>query len=61
MRKYIFNGPILGALFGGISALRQTIKGPRNWRTILIWIIWALSVAVTVGEVIEKNREDDEY
>jgi len=60
MRKYIFNASVLGALFGGVSALRQTVKGPRTWRTILIWVIWALSVAVAVGEVVEQNREEHE-
>ena len=61
MRKYIFNASILGALFGGVSALRQTVKGPRTWRTILIWVIWALSVAVAIGEVVDANKEDEEY
>jgi len=60
MRKYFFNASVLGALFGGVSALRQTIKGPRTWRTILIWIIWALSVTVAIGEVVAQNREQDE-
>ena len=62
MRKYIFNASIIGALFGGVSAMRQTIRGPRNWRTILIWVIWLLSVVVAVGEVVEQSREaEDEY
>lgn len=63
MRKYFFNAAVLGALFGGISALRQTIKGPRNWRTIILWVIWGLTVTSAIGEAIEQNREreQDDY
>ena len=61
MRKYIFNASVLGALFGGVSALRQTVKGPRTWRTVLIWVIWALSVAVAIGEVVDSHKDDEEY
>jgi hypothetical protein len=64
MRKYIFNTAMFGVLFGGVSAARQTIKGPRNWRTILMWIGWGISVAIAVGEIQEEAREQaelDEY
>lgn len=60
MRKYIFNTAMLGVLFGGVSAARQTIKGPRNWRTILMWIGWGISVAIAVGEIQEAAREQAE-
>ncbi|MEN9751572.1 MAG: hypothetical protein RLZZ600_619 [Actinomycetota bacterium] len=64
MRKYIFNTAMIGVLFGGVSAARQTIKGPRNWRTILMWIGWGISVAIAIGEIQEAAREQeqlDEY
>jgi cytochrome c-type biogenesis protein CcmH/NrfF len=57
MRKYFFNTAVLGLLFGGVSAARQTIKGPRNWRTILLWVGWGISVAIAVGEIQEQARE----
>jgi hypothetical protein len=60
MRKYIFNTAMLGVLFGGVSAARQTIKGPRNWRTILMWIGWGISVAIAIGEIQEEAREQAE-
>jgi hypothetical protein len=60
MRKYIFNSALLGVLFGGISLTRQTIKSPRNWRTILMWIGWAISIAVAIGEIREEAREEQE-
>ncbi len=60
MRKYIFNTAMLGVLFGGVSAARQTIKGPRNWRTILMWIGWGISVVIAIGEIQEEAREQAE-
>jgi hypothetical protein len=52
VRKFIFNGSILSAVFGGISAFRATKKGPRDWRTALLWISWAATLASAVGTVI---------
>lgn len=65
MRKFLFNTAVLGAIFGGISALRATLRGPRDWRLILVWIGWGISVALAIGNVIEENKreelENEEY
>ena len=60
MRKFLFNTSILGAIFGGITALRETIRGPRDWRTVLIWIGWGISVALAVGAVMRSNEEAEQ-
>lgn len=57
MRKFLFNTSVLGAIFGGITALRETIRGPRDWRVILIWIGWGISVALAIGAVMRANEE----
>lgn len=59
MLKIFFRSSVLGALLGGISALRATLRGPRDWRVILLWIGWAITVAIAVGNVIEESREAD--
>ena len=56
MRKFIFSTTVLGAVVGGWSTLQQTRRGPRDWRLILMWITWALTVAVAVGTVAENQR-----
>jgi hypothetical protein len=56
VRKYIFSGTFLSAVFGGLGALQTTRKGPRDWRLILMWISWGLSVAIAVGTVIEDTN-----
>jgi hypothetical protein len=54
MRKFIFSTTVLSAVFGGWSTLQATKKGPRDWRIALMWISWALAVAVAVGTVQKK-------
>lgn len=57
MRKFIFNGTIISAVFGGISAFRATREGPRDWRTVLLWVSWAATMASAVGTVVIDARQ----
>lgn len=57
MRKYIFNTSVIGAIFGGITAVNATRRGPRDWRLILLWASWAISVALAVGTVMQEDEE----
>jgi len=57
MRKFLFSGSVLSAVFGAVSIVRTTVNGPRDWRLILMWIGWATSVAIAVGTVVEETRE----
>lgn len=59
MRKFIFSGTMLSALFGGWSTVKATRQGPRDWRLALMWIIWGLTVAIAAGTVL-KERDIDE-
>jgi hypothetical protein len=59
VRKFIFNGAILSAIFGGVSAYRATKAGPRDWRTTLLWISWAATLASAIGTVIIDARQNE--
>ena len=59
MRKFIFSGTMLSALFGGWSTVQATRRGPRDWRLILMWISWALTVAIAVGGGGEGGGMDE--
>lgn len=56
MRKFIFNGTVLSAIFGGLGALRATRKGPRDWRLVLMWVSWGITVAIAVGTVLDEDK-----
>lgn len=59
MRKFIFSSTMLSALFGGWSTVQATRRGPRDWRLILMWISWALTVAIAVGTVLKEQDIDE--
>ena len=59
MRRFIFSGTVLSALFGGLSTVQATRNGPRDWRLALMWISWGLTVAIAVGTVIEDAKSDE--
>lgn len=60
MRKFIFNGAIISAAFSGFSALRATASGPRDWRLALLWVSWAASTAIAVGNVRDAASHADD-
>jgi hypothetical protein len=52
---------MLGALFGAWGIAKVTRRGPRDWRLLLMWISWGITVAIAVGTVIEEaNAASDE-
>jgi hypothetical protein len=59
MRKFIFNASVLGAIFGGFSALRATVRGPRDWRLILVWLGWGISLVLAIADVAKANQQEE--
>ncbi|RKR73613.1 hypothetical protein [Frondihabitans australicus] len=59
MRKFLFNGAVISALFSGIAAVRATRSGPRDWRLALLWVSWAASTAIAIGNVRDNAEHAD--
>lgn len=57
MRRYIFSSSVISAIFGGWSILQSTRQGPRDWRLVLMWLSWGLTLAIAVGTVIDEARD----
>jgi len=57
MRKFLFNSAMISVVVGGWHILQATRNGPRDWRLLLTWIGWGLSVAVAVGNVVKDADE----
>ena len=55
MRKYLFNGTLLSAIVGGWSTFQVTRQGPRDWRLILMWISWGITVAIAIGTIVKET------
>jgi len=60
MRRFLFNTTLLGAIFGGWGTLRTTLRGPRDWRLILMWISWGLTIAIAAGTIVKQAQGSDE-
>ncbi|HRP99579.1 MAG TPA: hypothetical protein PK781_03865 [Terrimesophilobacter sp.] len=59
MRKFLFSGSVISALFSGLGAVKATRSGPRDWRLAAMWIAWALTLAIAIGTVIEDNKHPE--
>lgn len=57
MRKYLLSPGIWTSLFPVIGIARSTRGGRRDWRTVLMWVSWGISVALAVGTVLDRDRE----
>jgi hypothetical protein len=57
MRKYIFNSGVISAVVGGWTTLQTTRRGPRDWRLILMWVTWILSLIIAIGTVITESHD----
>lgn len=60
MRKFLFSGSVISALFGGLGILRATRQGPRDWRLALMWLGWACTLAIAIGTVAKKAEAANE-
>ncbi len=56
VRKFLFNGSVISAVFGGWHTIQATRHGPNDWRTILLWVSWGATMAIAVGTVIMEAR-----
>jgi hypothetical protein len=59
VRKFLFNSTIISAIFGGFHAIQATRKEPTDWRTILIWVSWAATLAVAIGTVVKQAKDEE--
>jgi hypothetical protein len=57
MRKYILNSSIISSVIGGVSVFQTTRKGPRDWRLLLMWVSWGITVALAIGSVMEQDED----
>lgn len=56
MRKFLFNTTVISAVFGVFGIVQMTRRGPRDWRLVLRWLSWGMTVAIAVGTVIEDHK-----
>jgi hypothetical protein len=60
VRKFLLSPGLWTSLFPVIGIARTTKDGPRDWRTVLMWVSWGIGVALAVGTVLDRAREAQE-
>lgn len=57
MRKYLFGTGLVGAVTSGLTLLKALRSGePFTWRSVLAWVSWGITVALTVGAIVDTRR-----
>lgn len=57
MRKYVLNFSVLSAIAGAFSLIQTSKSAPRDWRLVLLWVGWLVTVANAVAMVSEKSDQ----
>jgi len=59
MRKYVFGTGLIGAITSGLELLRGLRDEDEQftWRQALIWLSWGITVALTVGAIVDTRRD----
>jgi len=62
MRRFLFSSSVISAVLSGVGLARQTLRGPRDWRTGLLWLSWLISIVLAISTVLDRERSDpDEF
>lgn len=57
MRKYLLNWGVVSTSLGVVSVIQTTRTGPRDWRLVLAWASWLLSLAVVITAVHDHSKQ----
>ncbi|HKT57358.1 MAG TPA: hypothetical protein VJR25_11350 [Microbacterium sp.] len=59
MRKYVFGTGLIGAITSGLELLRglRDEDEPFTWRHALIWLSWGITVALTIGAIVDTRHD----
>jgi hypothetical protein len=57
MRRFLLSGSFLSVLLAGVSLVQRTLTGPKDWRLILLWASWAISLVLAIAAVNDRRRD----
>ena len=63
MKKFLLNGTFISVLFSVFGLIKTTMTGKRDWKLILLWASWVLSLIAVIATISDPDAEDelDEY
>jgi hypothetical protein len=63
MKKFLLNGTFISVLFSVFGLIKTTMTGKRDWKLILLWASWVLSLIAVIATISDPDADDelDEY
>jgi hypothetical protein len=63
MKKFLLNGTFISVLFSVFGLIKTTMTGKRDWKLILLWASWVLSLIAVIATISDPDANDelDEY
>lgn len=61
MKKFLLNGSFLGALFPVFGLIKQTVSGKRDWKLIILWASWILSLIAIIAAISDADETDETF
>jgi hypothetical protein len=63
MKKFLLNGTFISVLFSVFGLIKTTMTGKRDWKLVLLWASWALSLVAVIATINDPDSlvESDEY
>ena len=63
MKKFLTNGTFISVLFSVFGLIKTTMTGKRDWKLILLWASWVLSLIAVIAAINDPDAavELDEY
>jgi hypothetical protein len=56
MRRFLLSGSFISAVIAGLGLLSKTLVGPRDWRVLLLWASWAISLVLAITAINDRRR-----
>ncbi len=63
MKKFLMNGTFISVLFSVFGLIKSTMTGKRDWKLVLLWASWVLSLIAVIAAINDPDADDefDEY
>ena len=63
MKKFLLNGTFISVLFSVFGLIKTTMTGKRDWKLVLLWASWVLSLIAVIATINDPDSLDqsDEY
>lgn len=59
MKKFLLNGTFISVLFSVFGLIKTTMTGKRDWKLILLWASWVLSLIAVIATINDPDEQED--